>query len=342
MKTIQVKSNTIQVEGAPEIPGLFFRKFRGEEDYPHMAAIINSAYQADGDKDISTVEQIERSYNHLQRSDTDKDMIFAEVDGEPVAYGRCQWALVQEDPQDFYQYFLFVHIKGEWRGKRIAHAMGAYLVDRIRVIAAEHPADIPKKLETSASDRHPWHKEFAEGLGFTVYRYGIGMKRPCSEPIEVLPLPEGIEVRPITPEDYRKVFDATAEAFQDHRGYVVPTEEDYQSWLDDPDFNPSLWKVAWDGDQVVGTVLNFINEKQNQEYNRKRGYTENISTRRAWRKRGIARALLTQSIHMFQEMGMEETALGVDTENPSGALNLYLSVGYKEERRFMMYQKTLE
>ena len=130
-------------------------------------------------------------------------------------------------------------------------------------------------------------------------------------------------------------------AFRDHRGYVEPTEEDYQQWIENPNFDPSIWKVAWDGDQVAGMVLNFINEKQNTEYNRKRGYTENISTRRAWRKRGIARALLTQSIRMFQEMGMEETALGVDTENPSGALNLYLSVGYKEERRFLMYHKPI-
>jgi ribosomal protein S18 acetylase RimI-like enzyme len=61
--------------------------------------------------------------------------------------------------------------------------------------------------------------------------------------------------------------------------------------------------------------------------------------RRPWRRQGVARALLTRSIQMFIEMGMQETALGVDTENPNGALNLYQDVGYTEEKRFITYRK---
>ncbi len=60
------------------------------------------------------------------------------------------------------------------------------------------------------------------------------------------------------------------------------------------------------------------------------------------RRRGLARALLTQSIQMFRDLGMEETALGVDTQNPSGALRLYESVGYQEIRRHTFYRKALE
>ena len=45
---------------------------------------------------------------------------------------------------------------------------------------------------------------------------------------------------------------------------------------------------------------------------------------------------------MFQEMGMEDTALGVDTQNPSGAKRLYESVGYKEIKRQTTYRKALE
>lgn len=332
---------TIHVDLAPEIPSLMFRKFRGKADYPAMAEIINSASRADGEKNVETVEDIERSYKHLQRSDTDKDMIFAEVAGKPIAYGRCTWSLMKEDPADFYQYFFFVHIKGEWRGKGIAHAMGAYLIDRLKEIASEHPAGVKKVVQTYATNTLLWHQQFAESLGLSPVRYGISMVRPCSEPIEALPLPEGLEFRPIGPEHYRTVFDAFIEAFRDHRNFVEPTEKDYQRWVENPNFNPALWKVAWDGDQVAGMVLNTVSEKENKDYNRKRGYTETIGTRRPWRKRGLARAILTQSIQMFQEMGMEETSLSVDTENPSGALNLYLSVGYKEERRYITYQKPL-
>lgn len=342
MTTIIEQMDEIKVEKSPDIPGLRFRRYRGEQDFPYMAEIINSANQADDQKDIATVEEIDRNYKHLQRSDTDKDMLFAEVDGEPVAYGRCMWSLVNDDPKDYYQYFLFVHVKGEWRNKGLGKAMGEYFIKRIREMAAEHPPEAPKKLETYAGTKLPWHQQFAEDLGFEPVRYGISMVRPCSEPIEVLPLPEGIEVRPIKPDQYRQVFDAFNEAFLDHWHWVNPTEADYQRWLENPNFDPSIWKVAWEGDQIVGQVLNIINKKENEEYNRKRGYTEVISTRRPWRKRGIARALLTQSIKMFQDMGMEETSLGVDTQNPNGALKLYESVGYKEAERFITYQKPLE
>ena len=62
---------------------------------------------------------------------------------------------------------------------------------------------------------------------------------------------------------------------------------------------------------------------------------------RPWRRRGLARSLLTQSIQMFVDMGMEETALGVDVQNPHGALRLYESVGYRVDRRHTTYRKPL-
>jgi ribosomal protein S18 acetylase RimI-like enzyme len=100
--------------------------------------------------------------------------------------------------------------------------------------------------------------------------------------------------------------------------------------------------VAWDGEQVAGMVLNRLDETQNERYRRRRGHTNDIFVRRPWRRRGLARSLLVQSIEMFREMGMEETALGVDTQNPSGALNLYESVGYRMTRQHTFFNKRME
>ena len=71
-----------------------------------------------------------------------------------------------------------------------------------------------------------------------------------------------------------------------------------------PTFDPSLWRVAWDGDDVVGMVRSFINAGENAEYERKRGYTQYISVRRPWRRRGIARALLVMGLHALKERGV--------------------------------------
>jgi ribosomal protein S18 acetylase RimI-like enzyme len=88
-------------------------------------------------------------------------------------------------------------------------------------------------------------------------------------------------------------------------------------------------------------VLNYIDSEENAEYQRQRGYTEGISVRRPWRRRGVARALLTRSLKMFHDMGMHEAALGVDSQNLNGANLLYESVGFRLVQRFAIYRKPL-
>ena len=335
---MELEIQTIKVKNAPKIPGLVFRGFLGEADYLNMAEIINTANQADNNDEFVTAENIENNYKHLQRSETARDMIFVEIDGEPVGYGRCMWDKEQDGK---YLYSFFLHMKPKGRSKGLGKAMVGYFLQRLQEISEEHPADAPKFFQSWSSKTTPWYIQLLESSDFEIVRYGIEMSRPCSQPMEVTPLPEGIVVRQPTPAEYRKVWEAQAEAFRDHWGYVAPTEKDYQRWLDFTFFNPEIWKVAWDGAEVVGMVLNFVNQEENEELDRKRGYTENISVRRPWRRQGVARGLLTRSIKMFQEMGMEETALGVDTGNPNGAKQLYEDVGYIEQKRMMTYRKPL-
>jgi ribosomal protein S18 acetylase RimI-like enzyme len=168
------------------------------------------------------------------------------------------------------------------------------------------------------------------------------MTRLTTDPIPEAPMPDDLIVRPVLKAEYRKVFSANDEGFQDHWGQVPLTENGIKKFMESPRFNPAIWKVAWDGEEVAGMVLNFVDEKENEEYQRKRGYTEEIVVRRPYRKRGLAKSLLVQSIAMFREMGMEETALGVDTENLNGVLKLYEDMGYQKMKRFTVFRKPLE
>ena len=334
-----IKTTEIHIPNAPRIPGLTFRGFRGEADYPVIVEILRAANLADKVSQSVTVEGITVQYQHLQRSDPSKDMVFIEIDGAAVGYGRCQWD--QESEGDFI-YNFFLHLGPAGRGKGIEKPVYEYFIGRLKETAKNHPAEADKFFQTWSTTTKLDNNKVIEELGFTPARYTIGMVRSCSQPVEVSPLPEGVEVRPVEESHLRPIFDAENEAFRDHWGSIDPTEENYKQWLEEPIHKPELWKVAWDGDQVVGMVRSFINQEENEEFNRKRGYTEEISVRRPWRRKGVARALLTRSIQMFIEMGMEETSLGVDTENPNGALNLYQSVGYIEERRWITYRKPVD
>ena len=108
-------------------------------------------------------------------------------------------------------------------------------------------------------------------------------------------------------------------------------------------FQPELWQVAWDvaTNQVAGQVRTFIDHEQNKLYDRRRGYTESISVRRPFRRRGLARALIALSLRAQRQAGMTESALGVDSENLSGAIKVYEDCGFRVTKKTTIYRKPL-
>jgi mycothiol synthase len=326
---------------APRIPGLHFRNFQGESDFPGMVEIFNAANLADREERVNTLEEITNTYSHLTNCDPYRDVLIAEIDGQMVAYSRVTWFIEQATQSRIYQSFGF--LCPEWRRKGIGRAMLRYNQRRLRDIAEETcPPETKRFLEAFSSNFQPGNQALIESEGYTPIRWGYMMIRPDLENIPDLPLPAGLEVRPVNLEQYRQVWDAAQEAFRDHWGYVEPQEEDYQSWLGGRDFQPELWQVAWDGNEITGMILNYIDHAENEASGRKRGWTESISVRRPWRRRGLARALLARSLKMHRDLGMTEAALGVDADNPNGARQLYESMGFQTIRVNTTYRTPVE
>jgi mycothiol synthase len=327
----------LQLSGAPQIPGLRFRNYRGEEDLPGMLAMINACKFVDHDERYQTLEDIINTYRHLTNCDPYHDVLIAEIDDQTVAYSRVTWSQEEKTRARYYTSFGFVH--PEWRRKGIGSTMLRYNQDRIRAIAAGHPQEGARAFESFATSYQQGACALLEKDGYRIARRFYFMVRPDLENIPDLTLPAGLEVRPVRPDQYRQVWDAFQDAFHDHWGYSEPQEEDYEGWLGSSDFQPDLWQVAWDGDEVAGFILNFINHGENEEYGRKRGFTEGIGVRRPWRRRGLARALLARSLAMHRDLGMTEAALGVDTESLSGANLLYESMGFRTVHVMTTYRK---
>jgi GNAT superfamily N-acetyltransferase len=287
----------------------------------------------------TNVEELSHEMQNMPRFDIERDMLFAEVDDQVVAYCFLNWRK-QSDGTHVYRLRVFVH--PDWRHKGIGTALQIFCEDRARQIAAGHPADAPKIFRCGFKDKYVYTQKLLEGRGYRPERYFFSMERPIDAPLRDAPMPEGLEIRPVKAEHIDAILDANYEAFRDHWGHSEITEADKKRYLEHPSTNPDLWKVAWDGDEVAGMVLNEVFEDENRKLDRKRGYTEDICVRRPWRKRGLASALIAASIRMFRDMGFEETALGVDTENMTGALGLYESFGYRATERYATYQKVLE
>ena len=333
--------NVVSVPEASAIAGLTFRGFRGPEDYPAMLAVLHGSKQVDGLERIDTVEDIALNYSSLTNSDPFQDMLFAEIRGQVIGYSRVWWWKNLEDTR-LYQHFAL--LLPQWRETGVRRAMLRYNERRLREIAAGHPLDGPRFFEVWASEGETDWSSLLEREGYQPFRYGFSMVRPNLENIPDCPLPEGIDIRPVPPESYRAVGEAAREAFRDEWGYSDDewTDAQFESFCKSRWFQPHLWQVAWDGDQVAGMVLNFILDDENQEYQRLRGYTETICVRRPYRKQGVAKALIARSFHLLREQGMTEAALSVDAENPNGALQLYQSMGFAVNRREAVYRKPLE
>ena len=168
------------------------------------------------------------------------------------------------------------------------------------------------------------------------------MRRSGLGDVPDLPLPDGLEMRPVQPDQHRAIYDAENEAFRDHWGHHEHGEEGFRQTFNQPDTNTDLWTVAWDGDQVAGVVETWIWPEENRRLDVRRGWLEKISVRRPWRKRGVARALTAAAMIKLREAGMDEAMLGVDAENPNGALGLYESLGFTIFRRSTAYRRPLE
>lgn len=330
--------DVIHVSDAPDIPGLTFRRFRGESDFGAIAAVIEGCKDADGLVRTTSVNDVAFNYTHLVRSDPLLDMVFAEVDGCVVGYSRVEW---HQQAGGRRSYTLLGYLLPEWRRKGIGRAVLRHSERRLREIAATHPQDGARVFSAFAEDTAIGAGALLRSEGYTQVRRFYQMLRPTLDHLPAAPLPPGTEVRPARPEHYRAIWDAEQEAFRSHWGYVPGTEADYRRWLDEPMFQPDLWRIAWDGDQVVGQVRSFINARENTEYDRLRGYTEDISVRPQWRRRGLARALIVMSLAALRERGMSEAALGVDTENTTGALRVYESCGFRAVKGSSAYEKPM-
>ena len=177
-----------------------------------------------------------------------------------------------------------------------------------------------------------------EGLGFARSRLSYRMKIELGETEPEVPAwPDGISVRTFADGDERAVYEAHRETWRDS---WEPTVESYEVWAhwywERTDFDPSLWFLACDGDDIAGYSL-----CRPHEANPEIGWVQLLGVRRPWRRRGLGEALLRHSFREFHRRGFRRVDLGVDAESPTGATRLYGRAGMQAYRVTVFHDKQL-
>jgi mycothiol synthase len=331
-------------EEAPDIPGLGFRRLRLPEDLVAVAEMHNRASAADGIDERESPEEWATWFAHPSGFDPLTDCLIGEVDGRMVAYAQAR---ASDDNDGGRNYATGGEVDPDFRGRGIGRAVLRYNIRHQQARAQREAALEPeagpreRRLESWAFESQTRRTRLLTSEGFEVVRWFFEMLRPNLDDIAELPMPDGLEIRPVVPEDHRLIFEADVEAFRDHWGAMEEGDEAFARFFGPPDFRPELWRVAWDGDQVAGVVMNRVMTTFNEQMGEQRGLLAGVSVRRPWRRRGLARALVAESLRAFRDAGMTSALLGVDAENPTGALSVYEANGFVVHRKGMNYRRPI-
>ncbi len=334
-----MSTGAIVLSDVPAIEGLSFRVIRGEEDADAVYALRAGCVERDQVDLLSTSEGLpSRAEFHTTLAKAaaaqqqDRRLV-AEINGEVVGYGLIDsWS--EDDGR--WVYLILGWVLPAWRGRGIGTALLHWGEQATRQVAAgEHPNErfeFAANASSTQADATALLLHEGYRAGYTVLEMGLDFA--ALPPVHALPA--DVEVRPVLPEHIPFIADSIGEAYRneyaDNRFQETWQFEESVARLSAPRQDPALWQIAWAGQQVVGEVLPLVENGRALMYD--------ISIRPVWRRKGLARALLTRALWDLRGRGVDVIRLNTVAEFRTRARDLYASVGFQLLKEFPRYRKS--
>jgi len=231
--------------------------------------------------------------------------------------------------------YTLVRVLPEYAGRRIEEFL-LHLVEEWaqRQIPLAKPG-VRVTLFSWGSDLNGAVQQALQRAGFQEVRRSWRMEIEMSHAPFAPEWPNHVTVRPCIPgQDDRIVYEAVEEAFQDHWGHMDGDFDEWKHWtIERENFDPSLWFLAFNGDEIAGASL--------CTYQMDDGWVDTLAVRRQWRRKGLGMALLIHSFNDFYRRGKYKVGLTVDSQNLTGATRLYERAGMHVARTYISYEKEL-
>jgi ribosomal protein S18 acetylase RimI-like enzyme len=223
----------------------------------------------------------------------------------------------------------------QWRGRGIGRQLLAWQLHRATQIHRASTGPAPWFVEVSANAADLGTLRLFGRSGLTPARYDSEMLAPTGgRPTGVLP--GGLRCTPYTESMESELYAAHVDAFSDHKGFEPPEKEAWLAATVRPAaFLPDLSLVALDGERIVTYTFVYADPKPDRVYLGCGG------TRRDWRRRGVARALLAEVLATIGAAGVPHISLHTDSDNPFGVIDLCERAGFRSQARFVAYRMPL-
>ena len=319
-----------------EVPEGYELRAVSVEDAPVIAGLINECTFAEIGAPWTDEEETRDELTSPGRDNAYDDALLLASDGTPVGYLQL-WA----DIAPFTELEATAYVRPRLWG----NGLSAWLlrVGEERARGKLHLAPPGERVVLQVprfAENEPAGRLFAS-LGYEYARTFWMMRIELEDAPPPPRVPDGIGIRSFElGRDERALHAAFSEAFAEHWGSPFPSFEQWSHFDlegEGSGFDPSLWFLAVDGDEVVGAACCRASTARAEDT----AQVNDLAVRKRWRRRGVGLALLRAAFGELHRRGILRAELGVDSENATGATRLYEGAGMRLAYAWEFWEKEL-
>jgi len=326
----------LSLPSPPSLPAHTWRPLRPEDAAALFQLEVDCA-SVDGGTSIATIADQKTKLEQAGDKLTTDTLCAVDSTGRMAA---AAWVSCDDHSAHEYRAFLDGRVHPNYRGQGLGSFILRWMEARARQALSAQNEDRPGVLRIEFHDRGDDALALFEQHGFRFAFAEEEWRRDLRAAVPVTELPEGMAVVTWSPQRATQFFDVYQDAFRERPGFPNWSEEVWRhNFTDGAGFRSDLSLLLLQGTEALGFAVCHV-ETEGAEDPAGVGWIVQMGVRPAWRRRGLASALLNEAMCRFQAEGLRRAALEVNIDNEA-ALHLYQRLGFERQRRRTVYKKTV-